>query len=71
MVRLFKWKWTIPYPSLLQTCSRQSFHAYSLTEALTNACGQLLQNAPMTIDDFDLLKVIGKGSFGKVRISVP
>lgn len=24
------------------------------------------QNAPLTIDDFDLLKVVGKGSFGKV-----
>lgn len=27
----------------------------------------ILQNEAMSIDDFDLLKVIGKGSFGKVR----
>lgn len=26
-------------------------------------------NTPLTIDAFDLLKVIGKGSFGKVRLT--
>lgn len=29
---------------------------------------QLQQNSPIAFDHFDLLKVIGKGSFGKVCV---
>lgn len=58
-----RWIWTRAHSGLLQACSGKSgsIETREIADSQT----------PLTIDSFELLKVIGKGSFGKVRTLGP
>lgn len=50
-------------PSVLQKVMRRSQHARKETEFLR------LKRTRLGLDDFESLKVIGRGAFGEVRVS--
>ena len=54
-----RWTREHPHSSVVQACSGE-LNVARLYSKLTSLQG------PLTIDSFELLKVIGKGSFGKV-----
>ena len=50
------------------TPSKKRFSSFQRTPAQGGSGAKL--NKGMTVDEFELLRVVGKGTFGKVRITI-